>query len=421
MTTKQIPLSSVIFDETLYPRKKHDPALVQRYAECMDAIEAAGNFICVTADGRLVDGRHRHLAYLTIHRDKPDTNITACVYDVASDAEAFDLAAQLNSQSGWQMTEEDKRSAAVRMYSRAEGRKTQEDIAKLLSVGKQKISGWLSAIIDEERKAREATILDLWLSCHTQEDIAERVGETKQAVSQFLQKSQSEFCRNPDLLFSNFAPELYTVWNFAKATNEVKHFGNIPPEIVDNLLYYYTKPFDVVFDPFGGGGSTIDRCVARKRRYYVSDLSPIPARTDIRQHDITSGLPDDLPVPDLVFLDPPYWKQAEGKYSDRETDLANVTLDEFLDTIGGIARDVKRKWQKRSGKLALIIGPCKEDGKYIDLAMLCRERITKYLNPVTRIIVPYSTQVHGGAFVQMAKEKRELLYLYRDLMVFEAC
>ncbi len=74
-------------------------------------------------------------------------------------------------------------------------------------------------------------------------------------------------------IFANFEPKLYSVWNFPGATNEVKHFGNIPPEIIDNLLYYFSKPFDVVFDPFGGGGSTIDRCIARKRRYWVSDLA----------------------------------------------------------------------------------------------------------------------------------------------------
>ena len=92
-------------------------------------------------------------------------------------------------------------------------------------------------------------------------------------------------------IFRDFEPEIYSVWNFAKATNEVKHFGNIPPEICDNLLYYYTRPGDVVFDPFGGGGSTLDVCEKRKRRCYISDLNPIPARErDIRQHDITTAL-----------------------------------------------------------------------------------------------------------------------------------
>ncbi len=234
-------------------------------------------------------------------------------------------------------------------------------------------------------------------------------------------RDELQLVRELDCFGTDFDRRIYTIWNFAKATNEVRHFGNIPPEIIDNLLYLYTNPFDVVFDPFGGGGSTVDKCVQRKRRYYVSDLNPIPARPDIRQHDITTGLPDDLPVPDLVFLDPPYWKQAEKRYSQDATDLGNVDLEAFLTTIGDIAKAVKRKWvnaKREQGTLALIIGPWKHNGQMLDLPFLCYERITKYLPLAQRIIVPYSTQVHGGAFVDAAKQKKELLYLHRDLMVF---
>jgi DNA modification methylase len=201
----------------------------------------------------------------------------------------------------------------------------------------------------------------------------------------------------------------------------VKHFGNIPPEILDNLLYYYTEPFCVVFDPFAGGGMTIDVCKNRLRRYYVSDLSPIPARgNEIRQWDITQGFPDDLPVPDLVFLDPPYWKQAKGKYSGSPNDLSNMELEAFLETIGNIAKWTKRKWRdsRPNGKLAIIIGILKEDGKFIDLPFFCYQVIEKYLKMDVRIQVPYSTEIHGGAFVNLAKERKEMLYLSRDLMIF---
>jgi hypothetical protein len=56
---------------------------------------------------------------------------------------------------------------------------------------------------------------------------------------------------------------------------------------VDNLLYLYTKPFDMVLDPFAGGGSTIDICKRRFRRYMVSDRKPIVEREkEIRKHDL---------------------------------------------------------------------------------------------------------------------------------------
>jgi len=413
-----VKLSEVKFDESIYPRQQHDPQLVQQYAENMEAIEAAGHYICVAQDLRLVDGRHRHLAYLTLYLDDHDHEIQVYVYPAAESKEIFALACELNSDAGWQMTPDDKSHACIRLYR--DFQYTQEEIAKSLKVRKEKVVSWLSAVLDDEKKQRETKIWDMWLSCHDQKRIAQETEVTQGYISQFLRELLVEFQGNDANIFRNFDPQLYTVWNFPKLTNKTTVFGSIPQEIIDNLLYYYTEPFNIVFDPFGGGGSTIDVCKLRKRRYYVSDLSPIPARQDIRQWDITNGLPDDLPVPDLVFLDPPYWKQAESKYSGKETDLGNIPLEQFLNTIAEIAKTVKRKWNNSRSKarLALIIGPWKDDGQYLDLPLLCYEQIGKYLTLDVRIQVPYSTEVHGGNFVKMAKEKKELLYLTRDLMVF---
>lgn len=419
-TPTQVPLSSIVFDERLYPRAKHAPALVQRYTACLDEIEARGNYVHLSHDGRLIDGRHRHLAYQTVYTAEPDRLIPAYVYPAMTEDELFDLAATLNSAWGDQLGEDDKRRAAIRMYSRAD-RKPQEEIARVLSVSRNKVSAWLKAIIDQEREEREARIWQMWLACHTQEAIAQAVGVDQTNVARTLQDLCKKYQQDDTHIFRNFEPKVYTVWNFDKATNEVRHFGNIPPEVLDNLLYYFTQPFDVVFDPFAGGGIALDVCDKRLRRCYASDLTPIPARAgQIRQWDITAGLPDDLPVPDFVFLDPPYWKQAAGKYSSKTTDLANIELDRFVATIGDIAKQVKRKWNgtRPNGRLALIIGPYKEDGAYTDLPFLCYQSIAKYLRPVIRIQVPYSTQVHGGAYVKQAQEAKELLYLSRDLMVF---
>ena len=53
------------------------------------------------------------------------------------------------------------------------------------------------------------------------------------------------------------------------------------------MLYLYTKPFDMVLDPFAGGGSTIDICKRRFRRNLLSDRKPIVEReTEIRQYDL---------------------------------------------------------------------------------------------------------------------------------------
>jgi hypothetical protein len=140
---------------------------------------------------------------------------------------------------------------------------------------------------------------------------------------------------------------LYNVWSFAKKSSNVEHFGNSEQRILENLLYLYTEPFDIVLDPFAGGGSTIDVCKRRLRRYWVSDRKPIVEREqEIRQLDIAQNLPplhnrwSDVT---LTYLDPPYWRQAAGKYSDDAEDLGNMPLDTShprargLHTAGGAA------------------------------------------------------------------------------------
>ncbi len=418
MERRQVKLSEVQFDPKVYPRGDHDPALVQRYAEVLAEIEAAEHFMAVGSDMRLADGRHRQLAYLTVYADTPDRLVTVDVYPIANDGDILELSATLNSDSAWQLTEDHKRQTAIKLYR--DHQRRQDQIAAALSVGKNKVSAWLHSILEDERKQREATIWGMWLACHTQERIAQAVGLTQERVGQIQRDLEAKYSEGDASIFRDFEPAIYQEWRFAKLTNRVHVFGSVPQEVVDNLLYYYTQPFSVVFDPFGGGGATIDVCTKRLRRYYVSDLSPIPARADLRQWDVTAGLPPDAPVPDLVYLDPPYWRQAEKRYSEKETDLGNVDLATFLKTVAGIAQAVKRKWggDRPNGRLALIVGFCKDDHKYLDLPFLCYQAIAKYLTPIWRVQVPYSTEVHGGAFVKTAKEQKEMLYLTRDLMVF---
>lgn len=411
-----IKASEIKYREDLYPRFKPNPQAIQQYAENLDVLPP----IEVNQDGILIDGYHRWKAHETAGVEAVPCTVTS----TGSDMELLLLAVERNSSHGQQLTKDEKKRYAIRWWDVLKP----DQICGALSISRRTFNAWTSDKQKDKEEEIKQTILDMHLSCHTQQAIADAVGMDRKVVERQI----ADFGQNDkfaDLtIFRDFEGDenhrqIYTIWNFPKATNEVRHFGNIPPEIIDNLLYLYTKPFDVVFDPFGGGGSTLDMCQKRMRRCYISDLNPIPAREqDIRRHDIGAGLPSDLPVPDLVFLDPPYWQQAKDKYSSDATDLGNVELDPFLDTIGAIAKDVKRKWvnaKRETGYLALIIGPCKEAGKKIDLPFLCYERIAKYLPLAERVIVPYSTQVHGGNFVKMAKEKRELLYLHRDMMVFK--
>ncbi len=62
----------------------------------------------------------------------------------------------------------------------------------------------------------------LWLACYTQQEIGDAVGVTHQDVSLFLQKMQEARCVGKIAKSAKhddgFEPEVYSIWNFAKAT-----------------------------------------------------------------------------------------------------------------------------------------------------------------------------------------------------------
>ncbi|HNT78559.1 MAG TPA: DNA methyltransferase [Anaerolineae bacterium] len=217
-------------------------------------------------------------------------------------------------------------------------------------------------------------------------------------------------------IFGDFSPELTNIWRFDPPAPDDP--AGLPPALLDNLLYYYTQPGDVVFDPFAGSGVTLAVCQQRQRRCYVSDLTP--ASPAIRQWDSTQGLPDDLPVPDLVFLDPPYWQPDPEQYNDNPSDLAKVSLAVFLKTLGDLAKAVKRKWgaHRPKARLALLTGMAQVAGQYVDLPLLAYTEISKYLTLELRYQVPYTGAV-APDIVQQARDGRQCLYLFRDLLVFK--
>lgn len=335
-----IKLSDIVFDEGLYPRVNgHDPETVQTYARDMEQIEAAGKLISINADNILLDGRHRMLAYKKLADGKDDFEIRVFKHPVSSPLESFRLACFLQDK-GKSLSNDDRVASAKRLY--ALGDQRQEDIAKALGVSRTTVVGWLSRTLKEEKETKRKKAFEMWLACNTQEEIAGAVDMDRSAISkmedEFVKMSEVDnFTNSPD-----FEVPLYNVWKQQNKSNKVDHFGNSEPRWLENLLYLYTNPADIIVDPFAGSGSTIDLCKKRQRRYWVSDRKPIVEREhEIRQHDLVGEAGIQLPsVPrwkdvKLVYLDPPYWIQAQGEYSQDPTDLANMALEGYNATLTG--------------------------------------------------------------------------------------
>ena len=430
METITLKVADVVHDrKDIYPRHEIDPSLVGRYAADLDVLPP----IEVNQHGHLIDGKHRLLA----HQKEGAESIAAFITQTASDTETLELAIRRNSAHGYQLTNEDKQRMARRLYqakSDKERKGYKDDLARILSVSAKSIQRWVSQIDKDAETERRETAHRLWMSCHTQQEIADAVGVEQRTISNWIEddfrnlgqlskisKTAAEFGD------ADFQPKLYNIWSAGKLSNDVRHPGNSDQMILENLLYAYTEPFDAVIDPFAGGGATIDVCKKRSRRYFVSDLTPIVERAEeIRQHDITAGVlkPPQWRDVSLVYLDPPYWLQAKGMYGDSPSNLANMDADAFHSTLAGVVKEYASHL-RQGGRIAMLMQPTQwrapnrvEVDHIIEIIAAVRALGGKAVYR-RRISVPYSTEQANAQMVEWAKENKDWLGLNRELIIWE--
>ena len=133
-----INYSDIIFDEGIYPRVAgHDPARVQEYAHDIEQIESAQCFLSVNAENKLLDGRHRMLAYKKNAEGATDFQMKVWKYAIASPLESFKLACFLQDK-GKSLDKEDREASAKKLYGMGAG--SQIDIAAILSVSPGRVS-----------------------------------------------------------------------------------------------------------------------------------------------------------------------------------------------------------------------------------------------------------------------------------------
>lgn len=418
--SEKIRVDQVVFRKDLYPRIEHNQAKVQEYSENLENLPP----IEVNQHFELIDGFHRW----TAHKLKECEFILASITKTTSDDHLLELAIRMNAQHGLQLSQKDKRSMAVLLYSRGtRGAERKKELGKLLSVTPRAVSEWVSDLDQAEREQRREKIKELHFRAHTTEEIGQAVGLSSRMVENEVTAILEDVPKFRQVQFSDgFNPPLFNVWSFGKKTNETEHFGNTEQRILDNLLYLYTEPNDIVVDPFGGGASTLDVCVKRGRRCWISDRKPKAGLEEkIRALDICENLPplhNRWKDVSLVYLDPPYWKQAENQYSQDSQDLANMPLEEFTEKLSGVVRSFLEKVD--SGKIvSLIIQPTQwrsdPKGKFEDHIYHLISAVGSGRALVeNRVSCPYSTEQYTPQMVNWAKESKKLLVLTRELIVW---
>jgi len=421
MSAERIPISDVVFRDDLYPRIEHSQQKAQEYAEHLERLPP----IEVNQHRELIDGFHR----LTAHRLNEVDSIAVTVTETRSDDHLLELAIAANAEHGLQLSTSDKRKMAIRLYAVSERTADRKrELSELLAVSSKTVERWVSDLDQAARDEQKRIMLEMWHQCYTDQEIGEAVDMTQQAVTAALSQILDKCRKFVKVTFfeDGWKPPLFNVWAFAKKTNATTHFGNTEQRIVDNLLWLYTEPADIVVDPFGGGASTLDACMHRGRRCWLSDRKPQPGlESKIRTLDIVTDLPPlhkrwaDV---SLTYLDPPYWRQAQGEYSDDAEDLANMPREEFTNKLAGVVTRIAAKQTR--GVIALIIQPTQwrsePKGAFSDhvLDVIRIVSKSKRLTLENRISCPYSTEQCTPQMVEWARENRKPLVLSRELIVW---
>ena len=381
-------------DWKFYPRAEHKQEQVDLYRLAVDSLPP----IAVNQNMLGIDGYHRCQAY----RQEGKDTIPAIIEQIEDDAVLYE-SVKRNSIHGLQLSMSDKRRNGIALYPQY----TVEEIANLLGVNARSVMNWTADRRAAEQDEEDRVIWGMWLGCKTQEEIAEAIKQTQQQVANRITnlRKVSKICISPDPL------KVVNLWGFGKPDERfgIIYPGRIPGQVLEHLLYYFTEPFDTVMDLFGGGGVTVDVAKHMARRYRVYDIEPV--RDDIIEHDATNGVPGGAPAPKLIFLDPPYWKQKQGDYTEHETNLVNMELDQFHSTLADIVTDCRSvaDWT------ALIIGQTQDGMRLHDHAL---EIVVRCGIPYHRIQVPYTTEQYKGAQINHAKENKQLLNLNRDLLIW---
>ena len=294
-----------------------------------------------------------------------------------------------------QLTEKETRSTARRAFQN-NPRLTSSEIGRLIGRTRQTIANYIADL-----KAIRHIKLDLkiWRMNRLgipQERIARRLGVTRESICKHLVKMPAlANLPNSDLSSGLTIPQVaakhgwtepmlwswvlegksdqarfkdlgwglrtWDLWNFNDCDPRFGDDwpGRIPAQMIGHILFYFSSPGDLIFDPMAGGGATADTSLALGRRCWSLDMED---RADLRP-EIEPYFWDTMlqnwentilaarEKPDLIIFDPPYFQKKAASYG--ENSIARLPRLEYLLFLENFFRFLKTT-TKKTTRLALI-------------------------------------------------------------------
>ncbi len=405
--TRKIPVSSIVLDEDIYPRKNIDRKRVGIFSE---NIREGFKFDPVEVEPvpdrpgiyRLLDGAHRWSAYKS-------TGITE-IKVIIKNLDGMDplLYAAAKAIGPRQLTEDEARNIARRAYTRNIGLSS-EEIGKAIGRARRTVDDYISDLRAATLMDRDTKIFRMNCLGIPQDRIAKRLGVKQVSIHNHLSKmAVLPNLINGDLKRGVTIPQVVQkhgwtdpmVWSQAlKGKNSHDRFkalgwglrtwdqwefndcdkrfgddwpGRIPAQLIGHILFYFSRQNDLILDPMAGGGVTPDTCLALNRRCWSFDMMDRhESRPEIEPHTWSLSSDQKLSWPvnskekaDLVIFDPPYFDKKAGAYDRKSiSSLPRKAYLEFLEAFFTLLKSHVKKttrlafinadWRDFQGKPAI--------------------------------------------------------------------
>jgi len=467
-------------DDDVYPRQNVSRTTVDSYLEALRAGARFPAIVVqrISEDEGertiCLDGWHRLEAYREYNRQNGSERIEKVEAtqwrDEVLDKQQHlvDLmvrSAELNTKHGLRLPQGDIKYQLRKIAQAPDSLSlVWKDIAISFGVTPEWASECVSGILAQKRMGRDALMYKLSLLGWTQEQIGEVIGIDQRTVSystkkfnEFNSLVKSDFFEKDKSLKEvadyyhldhpltwaillegrddlerlkklsesndglNCSPRPYDVWNFSGCHPlfGYEYEGRTPGQLVLQLLYFYTRQGDLVVDPMAGSGTTVDTCLVMSRRCLAYDIDPecSKRRPEIRTGDAISVIEGLKGKPNILFLDPPYYRKKEREYGDRS--ISSLSRDEYLEYFRRLAKASYRRLHP-DGRVALLMSDYTEDEPKESVF------IHHYIHAfegdgftVERMILcPLSTeQIHPDIQNRFTRDRR-LARLVRYLVVF---
>ena len=366
---QSIKLEDIVIDNRIYPRSSIDHKRVSMFEENMrDGFEFDPIHLQAHPDEpgkyRILDGAHRFKAYKGIG----EKEVKAEIINLNGDDPL--LYAARHAIGPRQLNDEEARDTARRAFQN-NPKLSSEKIGKDVGRSSRMVNIYIADLRAVIQSDLELNIFRLDRLGIPQERISERLGQTRDIIRTYLGKREI-FPESPNTdLKKGFTvtqvaekhgwPESLVwsinlegkddlpkcqelqwgvrTWDEWKWNDCDKRFGDewpgrIPAQLIAHILYYFSKPGDLVIDPMAGGGVVADTCLAFNRRCWSFDMVDRPdERPEIEPYfwDIKNLK---WPItgktkPDLIIFDPPYFSKKAKEYE--EESISNLSREEYLD------------------------------------------------------------------------------------------